>query len=418
MHNWDGGEEWVRFWIRECQTSKDIRDALRGVDETLEFGFGEATYYVKLFDGEILDPRRGACPTGFSVRLAGNVQAWSGIFLEGAGLRRALHEGKIVRQGSDIVFKRLTKAITLMIAAGMGRLEDFRLTMSESNWDPRVCPQTEGRYLPVRDCRLYVETVGSVGVDIVCVHSAGLNGLQYRRFVERVAGEGRRLIVPDLPGHGRSLRYGDPIRQASMYGAYLWEMLQLLKSRRPILVGCAFGADIVLDLATKHSRELGGVVVAAGAAKTPAFSLQVLELGREGVMNPSFGDQGFYGNLALCGRRASSSRRTEIAYLARLRDPDITSSDLIGFVTHDISETLGEIQVPVLLVRGEDDFLVRQEWLEETREKLPKAELVVLKGVGHFPPLETDDFAEVTLEFVKRWRPETVAEKVTGVTQA
>lgn len=58
--------------------------------------------------------------------------------------------------------------------------------------------------------------------------------------------------------------------------------------------------------------------------------------------------------------------------------------------TREFHESLARLDVPVLLVHGEQD--PRPRWAaERLAETLPRCELVVLPGVGHFPDLEAPE---------------------------
>jgi 2-hydroxy-6-oxonona-2,4-dienedioate hydrolase len=56
----------------------------------------------------------------------------------------------------------------------------------------------------------------------------------------------------------------------------------------------------------------------------------------------------------------------------------------IGLAMEDrIEDKLPRIAAPTLVVRGDKDPLVPQEWAEEVVRRLPRGELRVLPGLGH-----------------------------------
>ena len=60
----------------------------------------------------------------------------------------------------------------------------------------------------------------------------------------------------------------------------------------------------------------------------------------------------------------------------RERQPDYSAQDL------------AEINVPVAIVQGEHDDLITRDHTKYSRPKHPNAELLILKGVSHFAPLQ------------------------------
>jgi 3-oxoadipate enol-lactonase len=67
----------------------------------------------------------------------------------------------------------------------------------------------------------------------------------------------------------------------------------------------------------------------------------------------------------------------------------------------DSTGLLGEIDVPVLVVTGEEDAIVPPAEAEAMVEALARARLVRIPGAGHLSPLERpDDFARALLAFL------------------
>ena len=62
---------------------------------------------------------------------------------------------------------------------------------------------------------------------------------------------------------------------------------------------------------------------------------------------------------------------------------------------------LAEISVPVVIVHSEYDEFIKREHAEYLARSIPNAELVNLRGVSHFAPLQRpDQFNVVTLVFL------------------
>ncbi len=57
----------------------------------------------------------------------------------------------------------------------------------------------------------------------------------------------------------------------------------------------------------------------------------------------------------------------------------------------DRTDMLASITVPTLVVVGEDDGLAPPEVAEHMAQLIPNAELVVIPGAGHLPPIETPE---------------------------
>jgi len=211
----------------------------------------------------------------------------------------------------------------------------------------------EARYLTLGGTCAYVEIAGA-GKPLVCLHTAGQNGVQWRAAIEPLAELGYQVMVPDLPGHGRSDPAPEgPVRDLGRYGDWCIALIEALGLDRPAVVGCSIGGKIALDLAVKTGSTLSGVVAMAADARNRKLRVTALERELADVDAASRSDRTYYGTLAVLGRSVSAQRAERIALMHRREDPAVTTSDLIGWASHDVSDQLPAIACPVHLVVGE-----------------------------------------------------------------
>lgn len=265
-------------------------------------------------------------------------------------------------------------------------------------------PVTEirGGYLEVQGVRLAYDEAGE-GPPLLCLHTAGMSSLEWRFALPFFAAHGYRAVAPDLPGHGKSLlRDWRPIEAVHDFAEVIRAFAQALGLERPVAIGCSLGGDIVLDLAAHHATGLRAAVCCGAGAQTRTFLPAFLERGREDAGIPSFHELNFYRGEASSGRGALPERVREIQWLRRRSDPKITIADLTAWNAQDLRGRLRAVTCPVLLIWGEDDIACPREAVERTRAELPDAELVVLPGIGHFPMMESLEFNDLVLDFLKR----------------
>lgn len=259
--------------------------------------------------------------------------------------------------------------------------------------------ELRARYLEVGGVLTFVEDWGD-GIPVVCVHTAGQSGVQYRHAAPELAARGYRVVVPDMPGHGRSEPHPDgPVTDLSSYAGWILEVCGALGLDRPLVVGCSIGGKITLDVASRAGTSIRGAVAMAASAQPGVLSVQGLRRELEDLAAPSRTDRTYFGTRAVVGRWVDAGRRDLIARMHCREDPAISTSDLIGWGTHDVREGLGRIAVPTYVVVGEDDRWISSELARATADAIPGADFTVLPGVGHYPMEEMDDFAE----FVDAW---------------
>ncbi len=258
-----------------------------------------------------------------------------------------------------------------------------------------------GRYLKLGGMRIFFDEIGS-GIPIVCIHTAGANSLQYREMLPLLAGKGFRAIALDLPGHGRSYLVNDePFRDMHPYAQFVWSFVQEVCEEKPVIMGCSLGGDMTLDLVAHHSKKIRGAIAMEGAARTPLFP--DTSLAEQPAWYPGWQAGVEYGGVpSSLNKNASPELLLEARYVHRNAQL-VSAADLQCWSKHNIKGKLERVECPVLVIKGEEDFHIPLELAEETVKEIPGAELLVLKGVGHYPMMEDPPrVTEIIADFVKR----------------
>lgn len=253
----------------------------------------------------------------------------------------------------------------------------------------------EATWLTITGADVYVEVAGE-GIPVLCVHTAGQSGVQYREVLERLPSHGYQVVVIDLPGHGRSSPWpGEPISDLHAYAEVCWGAVQQLSLDRPFVLGCSIGGKIALDLCVHHGQDLRGAIAMEADGHNGALSERGLRRSMNEAASPSQGDRTYYGTLASLGGSVPHDRAATIAQMHRREDSLITASDLIGWSTHDVTRDLPHVGCPLLVVAGRDDFWVREEDCRAVAESVPLGEFLPLDGVGHYPMEELAGFPDL-----------------------
>jgi pimeloyl-ACP methyl ester carboxylesterase len=235
--------------------------------------------------------------------------------------------------------------------------------------------------------------VSGDGAPLLCIHTAGQSGVQWRELLLALSDDGYQVIVPDLPGHGRS---DNPtcgaVTDLSVYASWLTELLAALQVTEPLVVGCSIGGKIALELAASPVVRPRAVVAMAADAFNPQLSTSGLQRALEDAASPSRADRTYFGTLSSVGSAMPADRARVVAAMHRREDPVVATSDLIGWSTHDLRERLADVPCPVHLVAGEDDFWIDPQAVAWAAAQIPNGSFELLPGVGHYPMEELADF--------------------------
>ena len=219
----------------------------------------------------------------------------------------------------------------------------------------------EERFAEPRGCRLRYLVAGS-GDPVMLVHGLGGAAANWLALAPLLL-PGRRLIVPELPGHGGS----EPLPAAPSLNAY-GDRLALLLDEPTAVVGHSLGGAIALRLAIRHPELVRALVLAGSAgissgSRRARYSLTITGLLKPGkriaphrrrVAQSALLKTVVFGRWGAADPPALSAELTE-AYLAgpaRHTDTVSASRALMG---DDPRVDLERVRCPTLLLWGARD---------------------------------------------------------------
>lgn len=215
-----------------------------------------------------------------------------------------------------------------------------------------------------------------------------MSSVVWMDLVRRFA-PGRRVVAPDLPGHGQSDRWHDAISIAG-YAEAVGTICATLKLGRAVLIGHSMGAAVALSCALAWPERIAGLVLLNGAARLDVPDELMTLLQRElpqdvsqrvDRMPASFGD--------LCFSPATApelrARWQAVLFAASC---DVIRGDFAACRGVDLRAKLAGLALPSLFISGRDDLLVPPELSAETAALLPGAQHEILDGSGHLSHLE------------------------------
>lgn len=259
-----------------------------------------------------------------------------------------------------------------------------------------------GHYADVEGTRIYYEECGE-GAPLFCIHTAGACSIEYYEFLPIMADNGFRAIAVDLPGHGKSYPVDwEPFREMHDYAEFVWKIIEEVCEEDPIVAGCSIGGNMVTDMACHHSDEMKAALALEGTAYTPTFpNVNVYEHphacpGWRDIMERA-AEQSMY-------RPVSEEKVTETRWMHRYAPQEIATGDLQCWVNHDVRDELGNISCPFLNFKGEADFYVPEERMEEAMEAIDDelGEMVIGEEMGHYPMFEDPEgLASICMTFLE-----------------
>jgi pimeloyl-ACP methyl ester carboxylesterase len=230
---------------------------------------------------------------------------------------------------------------------------------------PLPAPAAQG--VVVHDgARLAWSSFGAGPQVLVLLHGGAGNSEHWGFQVPALA-EGRRVLLVDSRGHGRSTRDDQPFSYHQL-AEDLVAVLDALHLDRVDLLGWSDGGIVGLDLALHHPQRLRKLAI-TGAN----FDLSGMRSG--GGREPTF--RAYFARCEQDYRRLSPTPEGYGRFLAALGAMWRTQP------SYPV-EALRQVPVPTLVMDGDHDEIVKAEHLRTLAGLLPHGQLALLPGASHF----------------------------------
>jgi 3-oxoadipate enol-lactonase len=199
-----------------------------------------------------------------------------------------------------------------------------------------------------------------------------------------------RLIVPELPGFGRSQAVGGGL--AEIADRMAEAVKDAAEGREVIVLGNGYGGFVALQMAIRHPGIATKLILAdcgaafsepgreafrnmAAASKARGLAA-ITDVAMRRLFSPEF--QADHPDL-MAGRRAAFLRT----------DPEVFRAACDALAALDLRPELGNVRVPVLVLVGEHDEATPPPMSQELAAGLPRARLEIIPGCAHVPQLQS-----------------------------
>jgi pimeloyl-ACP methyl ester carboxylesterase len=222
--------------------------------------------------------------------------------------------------------------------------------------------------------------------------------------------ESHTVLRLDLPGFGNSPIATNPISYRGSVG----EALDAAGIGRAALVGTSFGGMVALDFALDSPERVAALVLVGAGTDDHDYSeeMQAFDAAEEAAVARGDLDAAVAANLDFW---VAGPRRTADEVDPKIREL-VAEMQLQAFRQskgHDdlraarldppASQRLGDVNVPTLVVTGDEDVDDIRVMGDRLARDIPGAERATIAGAAHLPNLERpEEFDRIVLDFLAR----------------
>lgn len=282
---------------------------------------------------------------------------------------------------------------------------------TERRWTSR-----DGLSLFARD---YAAASEEARLPVVCLHGLTRNSKDFEDVAPRIAGWGRRVMVPDVRGRGQSDRDPNPKNyQPKIYARDVLEMMAALDITRAVFLGTSMGGLITMTLAAMRPKvvaaailnDVGPAIAAEGIARILSYAGKGSDVRdwndaadyvrrTNAIAFPHFEDEDWHRFAQRTFKQGSVGPELDYdpAIAAALQKPP---PKLAGFIAGLLFRRLARKR-PTLLIRGETSDIITAEIADRMQRMAPNLQQVDVPGVGHAPMLTEPEAVDAIGQFLR-----------------
>lgn len=234
----------------------------------------------------------------------------------------------------------------------------------------RLGDPSNPRSLRVRD-----EGEASSKPALVCVHGAGSSSVMFMDVVRRLSPQ-RRVVAPDLPGHGQSDAWPGDVT-IDQYRDAVRAVCDELQLERVVLLGHSMGALVALAAAAAWPERVAALVLVNSGAHVKVAPEVFTRIAAD---FPRFGK--WFSRL-VWSPATSIDTIERWGAVALTADQATTAADFHAVAQYDATPLLARIDAPTLVLGGADDCSTPPKLSQTLAAGIVGARVVIVPDAGH-----------------------------------
>ena len=238
------------------------------------------------------------------------------------------------------------------------------------------------------------------GEPVLVLHGWGKGSNAWIRFSRFLSSKGYQVVVPDLPGFGKSQVPPVPWSVAE-YLKFVEDFVLEMNLEKPYIFGHSFGGGLGAVYAA-HNPERAKKLMLVGAAVIRKERLSL----RQHAAKALAAGKGVFMCLPFSKKLAPLAERV-VYKIAGVHDYQKTSGVMRetfkNILSEDLSGSVNFLKLPVLIVWGGSDKITPLSDARELKHKIAGSSIEKMENVGHSPHLtHPAELARIAGDFFAR----------------
>jgi pimeloyl-ACP methyl ester carboxylesterase len=249
----------------------------------------------------------------------------------------------------------------------------------------------------------YLEINQSGDPVVLLLHGLGATSASWQLQFPPLAAAGYRILAPDMRGFGHS-SYPGGANNSELMAADTLKFLQMLEIENCHVIGISMGGTIALQAALIRPAFAESLILTNTFAKLrPKDAATWIFYGIRLAMVHIIGiqRQATYVSNRLFPHSDQGELRNEFTKQVGQANQKGYRSTMRSYSQYDLSERLGEIKIPTLIITGENDLVVPPDVQAELANNIPNSQHVIIPNSGHAISVERpNSYNRIILDFL------------------
>lgn len=243
------------------------------------------------------------------------------------------------------------------------------------------------------------------GKPVILLHAFPLSKIMWKQQADFLAGNNFRVILPDLPGFGDNNSSSSSLEEMA---ARIVRLIEYLEIDKAIIGGLSMGGYIAFNLFRLAPEKFSALIL---CDTTYLADTEEKRKSRFELISKieSQGSRALIENM-LPNLISENTKQNNPSLTAKLEEvfSKVNPASAIAALQSmaerkDNSDIVSEINVPTLLVFGENDNVTNLENARQMKSLIPHSELQIIEKAGHYSNLEQpEQFNQILLNFCRR----------------
>jgi pimeloyl-ACP methyl ester carboxylesterase len=265
-------------------------------------------------------------------------------------------------------------------------------------------------YIEIDSMKIYTCSKGESPDTIVFIHGSSLSSKMWdKQITDPHLLEKFRLIVFDLPGHGKSSHSKNPQQDYSLKGlaSVAAKLMNELNLENFIIVGASLGTNIIADSILLYNNNnckgiaLAGPSVANVNVPPPSVLIPSPYLHVFASASPAEDELAGYLNAVSEDAKIRKNYQDDFKKTDPIFRSVMGQSVADGEWTKEI-DNLNKSNLPICVIMGAEEKIVQPDYLDNVHLKKWKNKVIKIAGAGHLVNLEKPEtFNKILLDFAE-----------------